>query len=142
MTSQEVAYLWQKIDSYENKVLDILEIFEDGQLAFKLLLNDSNLNAEKRKLTNQHLEEIEKLMEKTPFLDFDLYTLSFWIKELNDCAYWRDKITIDGKKIKQTELKKWCHKAYNELRFHLLSTGLIDLNIGESGIQPKEEEDE
>lgn len=134
----EIAHLWNKIDNYSDKEMDILNIFDDAELAFLSAIDDT---ADKQKLEvyNDKLSQIQELMAKTPFFDYDIYELHEWIQELKANTYWRDKVEIDNKKIQRTEIKKWCHTTYNTLRYFLLSTGVVDLNIGESGKQPIEE---
>ncbi len=134
----EIAHLWSKIDSYPDKELDILNIFNDSELAF-LIAIDHESNPEKKKDYAIKLAQIQSLMKKTP-LGYDIYELHSWIQEFQNNTFWRDNIKINDKKISRKKIKKWCNDAYNTLRYYLLSAGVVDLNIGESGTQPKDEE--
>lgn len=136
----EITHLWNKIDNYPDKEMDILNIFDDAELAFLSAIDDTN-DKTKLELYNDKLSQIQELMAKTPFFDYDIYELHEWIQELKTNTYWRDKIEIDNKKIQRTDIKKWCHTTYNTLRLFLLSTGIVDLGIGESGKQPSDVEE-
>ena len=133
---QEIIHLWNKIDNYEDKEIDILNIFNDAELAF-LIAIDNQENEKKLKEYKTKLGEIKSLMQETPF-GFDIWQLHSWIEEFKFATYWRDNLKIDGIPIKRKEIKKWCYEVYNTLRYYLLSTGAVDLNIGESGKQPEE----
>ena len=134
----EIAHLWSKIDSYNDAELDILNIFNDAELAF-LIAIDNESNAKKKEDYGLKLVEIQSLMKKTP-IGYDIYELHSWIEEFHNNTFWRDNIKINGKKISRHKIKKWCNDSYNTLRFYLISTGVVDLNIGESGKQPKKED--
>ena len=132
----EIAHLWNKIDTYPDKELDILNIFNDSELAF-LIAMDNAPNKAKKNLYVERLGQIQALMKKTPF-GYNIYELHYWIQEFRENTFWRDNITINGKHISRTKINKWCNDTYNILRYYLLSTGVVDLNIGESGKQPEE----
>lgn len=134
----EIAHLWNKIDSYQDKEMDILNIFNDAELAF-LIARDNEENSKKLDRINEKLNEITTLMAETPF-GFNIFELHSWIEEFKLATYWRDNLKINGKIIKRKEIKKWCYEVYNTLRYYLLSTGVVDLNIGESGQLPEEED--
>ncbi|KKM97915.1 hypothetical protein LCGC14_1163290 [marine sediment metagenome] len=131
----EIAYLWNKIDGYKDKEENILDIFIDAELAFLIAIDDEHKD-QKKEVLQDKLIQIQSKMKKTPF-GFDIYELDYWIHELKENSYWRDTITINDKKIEREQLKEWCYESYNTLRYFLLSTGVVDLDIGASGKQPK-----
>lgn len=133
---REVEHLWNKIDTYPDKELDILNIFNDSELAF-LITIDNEIKPEKLIECNTKLAQIQGLMQKTPF-GMDIYELHSWIVEFRNNTYWRDYIQIEGKAISRKKIKKWCYDSYNILRYYLISAGVVDLNIGASGKQPEE----
>ena len=134
---QEIAYLWNKIDAYQDKEQDILNIFIDAELAFLIAIDDAE-DPKKKEILEDKLSQIQDMMKQTPFFNWDLYELNYWINELKDSTYWRDTITINNKRIERTRIKQWCLETYNTLRYFLLSTGVVDLGIGASGKQPEE----
>ena len=136
----EIQLLWSQINAYPDKEQHILDIFNDSELAFLIAMDDET-DAKKKEDIELKLGKIQSLMQKTTFLDYDIYEFHYWIEELNNNTYWRDKIEINGKKIERKEIKKWCNKVYNTLRYYLLSTGVVDLNIGASGNQPSDVEE-
>ena len=133
----EIAHLWNKIDNYPDKEESILNIFDDAELAFLIAIADMK-DEKKKKVLEEKLVDIQDLMAETPFFDYDIYELHYWIEELKTNTYWRDKIEINNRQIQRTQIKEWCHETYNTLRYYLLSTGVVDFNIGQSGEQPEE----
>ncbi len=133
----EIGHLWNKIDNYPDKELDILNIFNDSELAF-LIAIDHEANTKKLEDYKIKLAQIQSLMKQTPF-GYNIYELHLWIEEFKQNTYWRDNIMVDSKNLSRKEIKKWCNNTYNTLRYYLISTGVVDLNIGESGQQPKED---
>lgn len=131
----EIAHLWNKIDNYPDKEENMLDIFLDAELAFLTAIDD--VKGKKKTELEGKLVDIQDLMKETPFFKFDIWELDYWIKELKESTYWRDKIHINNKQIQRIDIKKWCNTTYNTLRYFLLSTGVVDLGIGDSGKQPK-----
>ena len=76
---QEIIHLWNKIDGYEDKESDILNIFNDAELAF-LIAIDNETNEKKLKECNIRLGEIKSLMKETP-IGYDIWELHSWIEE-------------------------------------------------------------
>ena len=136
----EIAYLWNKIDGYRDKEENILDIFIDAELAFLIAIADEYKD-QKKQVLEDRLLDIQSLMKETPFFRFNIYELDYWIHELKENTYWRDTITINDKEIKREKIKEWCNQTYNTLRYYLLSTGIVDLDIGESGKQPSDVEE-
>ena len=138
MGLRQLGYLLDKIENYPDKIDKILEICKDAQLLYQVASEEAS-NKNLKEMYEGKLERLKKLMEKrSEEYNMDIFEIHEFWKEIKNRS-WRDKIRLDGKEIRKTDISKFVLEKYNNIRYDIVKAGFRDLKIGGSGIQPEKE---
>lgn len=134
---RQLDYLFEKIENYKNRTDDIINIFLDAELAYKLAIENEE-NPDKKRLFEKKLNNLVDYKEKTGFNGMDLYELKECYREISKRSF-RHKITFQGEHISKLKIIEYFDRLYQNIRYDLMNSVFITYQTGTSGKQPTDE---
>lgn len=137
MSMRQLDYLLAKIENYPDKIDKILEICEDAHLLYTVAIEETPSD-EMKEMYAGKLDRLNNLMNSPIKYEMDIFEMHEYWNEIKHRS-WRDKIVLDGDRLKKTDIMKFILAQYNNIRYDIIKAGFRDLRIGGSGVRPKTE---